>query len=233
MGILSKSAFCQISRHPFPHAISHNIFSAKFYRKLISNIPDSSLFELGNKRSGNPASQLYRRRIKLTDSSFDGWRAESATLFKRLRDELTSEKFAKSMIELFKPAFVSQYGTTDIKTRTRLELIRDCDGYQIPPHTDSPSKIITLLFYLPRDSSMRHLGTSLYVPKQEGFTDWKGKQLDFDMFDVFKTVEYLPNTMFGFMKTNNSFHGRPLVANSNGIRDWMNCSIQIADQFLA
>lgn len=104
----------------------------------------------------------------------------------------------------------------------RVQLCRDLGGYAIGPHTDGRKETQTILFYLPKDDSMPQLGTSVYIPKDPSFTCDGTKHHDFDQFDKLFTAEYKPNTCFGFIRSNNSFHG---VEPSNNERNLMQISI--------
>jgi hypothetical protein len=95
-------------------------------------------------------------------------------------------------------------------------LIRDFAGYKIGPHTDSPVKVITVLFYLAKDESMLTAGTSIYAPKKKGFTCKGGPHYPSNKFKLLQTMPYKPNTAFAFLKTDNSFHG---VEPCTGTRD--------------
>ena len=68
-------------------------------------------------------------------------------------------------------------------------------------------KVITLLFYLPKDESQRHLGTSIYLPKDREFRCPGGPHYSREGFERIVTMPFLPNSLFVFLKTNNSFHG--------------------------
>jgi FkbM family methyltransferase len=81
-------------------------------------------------------------------------------------------------------------------------LIRDLPGYKIGPHTDSPVKVISALFYLNGQE-----GTSLYTPKNKEFRCKGGPHYSFDEFEKVGTMQFTPNSMFAFLKTDNSFHG--------------------------
>ena len=104
----------------------------------------------------------------------------------------------------------------------RVQLCRDFGGYAIGPHTDGRKESRTILFYLPKDDSKPYLGTSVYVPKDKSFTCDGTKHHDFDKFDKVFTAEYKPNTCFGFIRSNNSFHG---VEPSNNERNLMQVSV--------
>jgi hypothetical protein len=54
---------------------------------------------------------------------------------------------------------------------------------------------------------MRDLGTSIYKPRNSEFTCWGGPHHPFDQFERTTTVEFLPNRLLAFPKTDRSFHG--------------------------
>lgn len=102
----------------------------------------------------------------------------------------------------FKDALCRKFGVdcTDLTDETLL--IRDKPGYAIGPHTDSPDKVISALFYLEGEE-----GTSLYVPKKAGFTCPGGPHHPVSKFTRVKTAAFMSNSLFAFLKTDTSFHG--------------------------
>lgn len=94
-----------------------------------------------------------------------------------------------------------KFGVTGDFTDETL-LVRDMPGYKIGPHTDSPKKVITALFYLRGQE-----GTSIYTPKEKGFTCKGGPHYEFEQFDKVATMPFKPNSMFAFLKSDKSFHG--------------------------
>jgi hypothetical protein len=104
----------------------------------------------------------------------------------------------------------------------RTQLCRDFGGYAIGPHTDGRKENMTILFYLPKDDTQEHLGTSVYTPKDRDFTCDGSKHHEFDTFNKVKTARYVPNTCFGFVRSDNSFHG---VEPSNAERNLMQVSV--------
>ena len=92
-------------------------------------------------------------------------------------------------------------------------LCRDWPGYSLGPHTDSNQKVVSLIFYLPENPKSPELGTSLYMPRDPDFKCEGGPHYDVAEFTRVKTIRYMPNTVFGFVKSNTSFHGvEPLSA---------------------
>jgi hypothetical protein len=98
-------------------------------------------------------------------------------------------------------------------------VIHDRTNYSLGPHTDSPRKALSFLFYLPADASREHLGTSIYMPRDPSFTCAGGPHYKFTNFQRMLTMPYVPNALFAFMKTNNSFHGVEPVEEADAQRD--------------
>ena len=91
----------------------------------------------------------------------------------------------------------------------RMQLVYDKKHYSLGPHTDHPSKVLSLLIYLPKDRSQISTGTSLYMPKDPELLDKELPHKHYPREDFLKviTMPYVPNSAFCFIKTNNSFHG--------------------------
>lgn len=115
----------------------------------------------------------------------------------------------------FKKALLKKFGIEDRNFVEDLLLVRDLPGYSIPPHTDSLRKVITVLIYLP-EVELPNAGTSMYVPKEKGFTCDIGVHHPFEKFDKVKTMSFKSNAAFVFARTSESFHG---VEPSKQVRD--------------
>ena len=104
----------------------------------------------------------------------------------------------------------------------RIQLCRDLAGYSIGPHTDGRKDTATYLYYLPKDDANPELGTSVYVPKDTSFTCDGSEHHDFRLFDRILTAAFVPNSCFGFIRSDNSFHG---VEPSNAERNLIQVSV--------
>ena len=87
------------------------------------------------------------------------------------------------------------------------QLIRHRAGYFLGPHSDLYTKLVVLLIYLAPDESAAHLGTSLYRPKDPGFTCPNSTHYPFEDFVRVKTAPYKPNSLLAFLRSDVSFHG--------------------------
>ena len=193
---IAKINNAEVRTDPFPHLHIENIFPENLYRHMLSQMPDDIKYRtLQNARGtiGYPERFVY-----VAKSAF--WK-----------------EFERFMCSgMLRQALCRKFG---IETGTEeMILIRDKPGYGLGPHSDSPSKALSALFYLPKDDALIEHGTSLYRPKQEGFTCEGNKHHDRKNFERVKTIPFAPNTMLAFAKTLNSFHGvEPFTA--SGVRD--------------
>lgn len=174
---------------PFPHLYIENIFTELVYRALRVNLPPHS---------------TYKR--------FDGYPTRYLCT--------PSGPFWSTLIERLQPIRHMLARKLNVKEApgdiARVALIRDYPGYAIGPHTDSPNKLFSALFYLPPDATLREHGTTLYASALRD----PGTQ-HYAMSEAFTpevTVPFMPNTMFAFAKTDRSWHGvQPF--NGPGVRD--------------
>lgn len=176
----------KVFSQPFPHIFIENVFEPSLYNELISNFPDNYT-EIEKTRG----TRGYPKRFT-TDTNSGIWH--------QISEVMKFGEFKKAICEKFKLPDDQQY-TEDVL------LIRDKPGYQITPHTDTPHKVISALFYFPKDESDFSAGTNMYTPNKKGFMCSDGKHYPFDQFKKIKSFPYKPNSVLIFLRTNNSFHG--------------------------
>jgi hypothetical protein len=139
-----------------------------------------------------------------------------------------SDRFRARIMEKFRPDIAQRFGTgsalsTDIDAR----FVRDFTDYSIGPHTDTPRKLVSLLFYLPRDESMRHLGTSIYAARDASFRCEGKRHHSYKGFKRVASLPYVPNALFAFFKTDYSFHGVDPIADRNVERNLLLYNIYV------
>lgn len=127
-----------------------------------------------------------------------------STYYKKYND-IYPDRFIYSMQDSFwtevKKGFESVYGPN-----IRVQMLRDKPNYSIGPHTDGQREISTILFYL-TDKEYPAAGTCAYVPNDPSFRCDGKKHHEFDGFKKIKQAKYAPNMGFGFIRSDNSFHG--------------------------
>ena len=138
---------------------------------------------------------------------------KAATKFEQMPDypeRMFSLELPVDVQELFAHPRLSSFLRANLHLEGELDVMlrwsRDGKGYSLGPHTDYSGKVATLLFYLPDSASSGPWGTSIYAPKssQKVLADQHYYHEDFNLVYTFP---FAPNTMFGFLRTDNSWHG--------------------------
>jgi hypothetical protein len=206
-----KVGNAEFNMFPYPHFFVPEVFPADFYRQLQAALPASS--------DMLPISQV--RPVKGYDERFvldlGGKQLESLPEAKRrfwqeVHKWLVRGRFAQVVLNKFGQFVNQRFSDGRVALYDEALLVQDTTHYKLGPHTDATRKVITLLFYLPRDESQRHLGTSIYVPKDPNFRCHGGPHYPHEGFDRVWTMPFVPNALFAFFKTDNSFHGVEPIA---------------------
>ena len=184
--VIKKIIDAPIIKEPYPHILISRIFPDEFYSVLLEQIPNVSAYT---------AKTKYGKTMTL--ENFDGLDEEEKKFWKEVHDSLRSDEFASILLKKFN---VSGKGVSD------LFLHKDLENFEFRPHRDTHSKLVTYLFYLPKDSSLSQLGTHILVPKKGVVIKKTTKHQDWELFETVKMSEYVPNSFFAFAPHENSFH---------------------------
>jgi hypothetical protein len=214
---------------PYPHLYIRDIFPADFYARLRANLPSEehlrTLRSLGRVAGDYPDTRLvmplqpdHTARLEPAQRSF--WEGLAGWMLGGAFGQLMVAKFAPYLQDRFENLATQRFADEAL-------IVRDRTAYSLGPHTDAPHKVLSFLFYLPPDASMAHLGTSVYVPKDPQFTCRGGPHHAFERFRRMLTMEYLPNTLFAFMKTPQAFHGVEPITQENVQRDLLLYDIRV------
>lgn len=107
--------------------------------------------------------------------------------------------------------------------------MQDYTTCALGPQTESPQTVLLFLFCLPADDFLRHLDTSIYVPKDPNFSCQGGAHHPFDRFHCMATMPYLPNALSAFVKTHKSFHGVEPIQEASVRRDVLLYDVKVND----
>jgi hypothetical protein len=234
---LSKIAFDYV---PFPIGVIANAFPEEKYNRLVETFPPLELFqhkpELGNKYS---LSELNN-----ADKYYDF--IERTPEWKEIYNYIKSEGFLTSVLKTLKERNL-KLGLDDCKikqkkrggfeklvsriedvltkkpylsTRFEFSMINAQGGYLLP-HTDSPSKIITLVISICKDGEWNPAyggGTDINEPVDDRkYFNYLNEQLQFNEVTTLKTVEFEPNQCMLFIKTFNSLHSVSPIKGPSGV----------------
>ena len=202
-----------ILNFPFPHFYVENIFSENFYSKIQENLLDpNEMISMAELYNDNPGLSGYKERMVM---DFD----KKESMQKAGKDK---REFWTSFHKNFSPHFNNILRVKfkkfldmrfmylkNVSYTHSLQLVNDKKNYSLGPHTDQPSKVVSVLIYLPKDCAQISTGTSIYMPKDQSKLNKELPHVHYAREDFYKviTMPYAPNSALCFIKTNNSFHG--------------------------
>ena len=219
--IISRILGVKLDPDPYPHFFVDNVFPKDFYAKLLLNLPDKRKYvPLDDRGDKTEENNSCRSILKLEPNELERLDPKENKFWSDLAAALESEPFT-SAITSYTFAHLKQrfFGKSDLSVRSSTMLCRFGKGYALGPHPDSPHKIVSIIFYLAPDTKKKELGTSVYIPLDPGFRCVGGPHYDFSEFKYMETAPYEPNSLFGFVKTDNSFHGVETLTEPNIARD--------------
>ncbi|MBV1882734.1 MAG: FkbM family methyltransferase [Pseudomonadales bacterium] len=199
---------------PFPHFYIENILPPDFYTLLMKHKPQRQhLVDLVSTKRARGERYCNRLCLEFDDEGFSRLPPESLPVWNVMKQWLTSKEIIHGLVNIFGSLFKCQLAESGKKLTIKadVQFTKDIKGYGLGPHTDSPERLMSLLFYLPEDESLLSHGTSVYQPLEKGVVCSGGPHYDFDGFETVKTMPFKPNSVFGFIKTTNSFHGVDII----------------------
>lgn len=219
--VLSRAAQTATTEDPFPYLVVDDVFPADYYAEMLAHFPaPGSLRPIG--QTGRVPSDAYRERnvVLFTEEEFARMDDRQQVFWRDFTRWMYSDQFLNFFVQKFAPYLeprLQKILAKDeiLKARGDALLVNDQTDYAIGPHTDAPHRLVTFLFYLPKDDSLRELGTCIYRPKDPDFVCWGGPHHPFEPFDRVAAVDFLPNRLLAFPKTERSFHGLDPIKRAN------------------
>lgn len=229
--VLYQIANAPIRTYPYAHIYVENVFPDDFYAALRANWPDqSALASIAS--TGRVPKDAYPERFVMPfkPSEIDRFSEDRRPFWNEFAGWLITQRFMTAMIDKFEPYVRERFGDDIYQCRFEADslIVRDLTNYNIGPHTDSPKRLLSMLFYCPPDAAHKHLGTSIYVPREAGFRCKGGLKYPHELFQVVKTMEYKPNTLFAFIKNDRSFHGVEPIEDPNVLRDILLYDVRVS-----
>jgi len=161
---------------PYKHVVVDNALPWDFYDELMDNLNTTSFASV----SFYPGDHT-----KVCSNNCGCW---------EFLNEMNKVDFSQMLSDKFQTP----------NGRSHCFLHKDTCGYEISPHRDIPSKLISYMLYLPRDPSHKELGTMICKPKRE-IEGSREKWFEWDDFEH-TTIDFIPNRFFAFAPSENSFH---------------------------
>ena len=191
---------------PFPHIFVDGVFPADFYTEMLRQIPSRDFYK---RISETGRTKGYDERLILHLNQLDGVPPEQRLFWRDFASWFLSSVVASALAKKFSTVIAENAGRDARTLNYGVEamLVKDLDGYQIGPHTDIRNRAVSVMFYLPPDESYVDCGTTLYQPRVPGFRSDGSRHFGFEGFEKVETMPCRPNSIFGFARSDMSFHG--------------------------
>ncbi len=219
---------------PYPIGLIKPIMEQDLYDELVDTFPPVELFKFMPK-FGNK----YTLSEKFNAKNYHKFIAQ-APLWCDLHAWVKSETFFRALDGMLRAHYIDvglkkarltglsagpwrlselahgRWPRHDRSLRTRFEFsMLPADGGCVTPHTDTTSKIITLVVSMVRDGEWDPAfggGTDVNRPKNHRDAyNWMNKSIPFEDIERLHTFEFTPNQCVIFIKTFNSLHSvRPM-----------------------
>jgi hypothetical protein len=207
---------------PYAHFYLENAFPDDVFQRILDLLPPASLYTPDNPRIHTRDDGLVTRNmLSLSPNGLENlpephrsfWSDVAGALMTRRLRQVVFAKLARDLSRRFR---IAPERLDSVPAYPKPALVKDLGGYEIAPHRDTRSKIVTMQFYLPNDSSKVDLGTAVYrqrLFRLQNLVSFRNR------FDVVKQFPFAPNSGYAFAVGNRSWHGRDPVPMASGERN--------------
>ena len=212
----------EVCSWPYAHFYLEQAFPNAVFRKMLEFLPVAGAYTADNPRIHTRDDGLVTRNVlSLSAPALAHLPDPQRSFWTEIADALTAPQlrqvvFARLSQDLRRRFRVSAEQLDSIPAYPKPALIKDLGGYEIAPHRDTRSKIVTMQFYLPEDMSKANLGTTVY--RQRLFR-LKNLVSPRNRFEIVKQFSFAPNSGYGFAVGRRSWHGRDTVPMASGERN--------------
>lgn len=212
-----KIVNARVTDYPFPHFYISDVFPRDYYSQIVSNWPGADRFtSIADTERTSGHSYRERHIVNLPNLHKEpSWRGKE--FWQLFSEWFLGDDFLTFLVAQYMPWIKDNRALPEeIEVFSDGLLVQDHDGYGIGPHTDAPHRLISTLFYCPKTDCDADLGTSVYLPASELVgIQISPKHYERELFTKIYTAPYVPNSMFGFVVSPNSFHGVDKISRAN------------------
>lgn len=229
----------QFFYEPFPIGMAKPIMDESTYQEFLDHFPALELFD-DYKKIGRPGSK-HTLSEKENPRAFNDF-VRSDPLWREFHRWIKSDAFVYEVISVLNRHHIDlgykyipparrllrrligvargRLSPDAARLRARFEFsAMSAEGGHLNPHTDAPSKIVTLVVSMMREGEWNLAfggGTDVNRPKEDYYRyNQLNRLATFDDMEVVHTFEYSPNQAVIFVKTYNSWHSvRPMTGDS-------------------
>ncbi|MEO5720197.1 MAG: hypothetical protein ABIR71_01850 [Chthoniobacterales bacterium] len=212
----------ELCSEPYSHFYLEQAFPEPVFQQMLELLPAPAAFGGDNPRKHTREDGLITRNVlSVSPPALAALPEEQKNFWNEIGTALTSPRlkdavFAKLSKDLSRRFGIPAEQLTSIPAYPKPALVKDLGGYEIAPHKDTRSKIVTMQFYLPEDMAKAHLGTAVYR------VNWAQPKILLsprNRFEKVKQFSFAPNSGYAFAVGSKSWHGRETVPMTSGERN--------------
>jgi hypothetical protein len=197
---------------PFHHLVFDRVFPDDVYAAMLTAMPVASDYRpMSGRSKGHDLADGTHTRVKidLFPEYVRSLPAEKRAVWDVVGRALCSQDVKQALVRRLAPGLERRFGPDFARVGMYPipVLTRDIPGYEIPPHTDTRWKGITVQLYLPRDETMSHIGTIFHERLPDGSLR---RQVQ---------MKFAPNTGYAFAVSDDSWHSADKVGSEVTTRD--------------
>lgn len=186
-------------REPFHYLHFSGIFPADVYSAMLASMPALEDYGAMSGRASlarTPNGDSARTKIDLFPECMLRLPEEKTSIWTRvgraLRSRQVQEAFVRRLAPSLERRFGSRYGS--VRLYPIPTLLRDVPGYRIGVHSDTHWKGMTVQIYLPRDTSIAHVGTVFHRRNPDA------------SYGEAARMPFSPNTGYAFTVASDTYH---------------------------
>ncbi|MGD9292764.1 MAG: hypothetical protein PVJ48_07795 [Gammaproteobacteria bacterium] len=222
----------ELRYEPFPYGIASPLFDEDLYRELVASFPAREYFGLNRINVKYVLSErVNRRRYRAFLRSTPIWREfhrwiKSDEFIRGVLNQLALRhvdlgyRQRPGLARLARRILFGLSGRRDYRTSlgSRFEFsMLPADGGMVIPHTDSPSKVVTMVLPMVAEGEWDGSvggNTDINVPTVDRLRyNAKNGKGDFDEMAIAESLAFEANRALVFVRTYNSWHSvRPMTA---------------------
>lgn len=201
---------------PAPHLFVEDVFPEAYYRDVMSGLSAVSNVLRPQVHTGDPKAFFgsYAQRLEShVPRDLIRMNVGAALFWNGLFKILSGEPVFAAFKAKFDAGFRARFGDAAERPgfreglRPNMLLTKHLPDYYLGPHTDRFEKVITCVFNCPERAGLERLGTTLYEPKETGFTCRGSAHHDPARFHVKGKVPFAQNSALIFFRDDRLFHG--------------------------
>lgn len=213
--LIDKISTATTDPAPSDNIYIEDVFPPMIYSEIVTRLPSDGHYNfIDHPDAVLTNGNITRKLLDLTEETIKTFNREDQEFWKHLKDIFISDMLLTAITQKFRGKLNMRFGPEWPEMILVPVFYRDYAGYRIGIHTDAPDKIATMQFYLPKDSSQIHLGTSFH--KREGKN-----------FNLLKTNAFKPNSAYAFARTDSSWHSVLQMAEHESKRDTLALTVYI------